>query len=139
MWIQRKGPNSVGGKNQNTVAASQRGIHPSFIGKIDLNVAGNSDPGTSGVITPFCETYGLYFSDKPEPESGKFAIDKMVEEYLINEDEMLVETCGYDTVDDYYKSMEKCSEVNKNFRINKVQKDTSKLYVNIELGKDEDE
>lgn len=63
----------------------------------------------------------------------------MVEEYLINEDEMLVETCGYDTVDDYYKSMEKCSEVNKNFRINKVQKDTSKLYVNIELGKDEDE
>ena len=39
-----KGPNSVGGKNQNTIAASQRGIDPSFIGRIDLNVAGNSDP-----------------------------------------------------------------------------------------------
>lgn len=133
-----KGPNSVGGKNQNTVSASQRGIHPSFIGKIDLNVAGNSDPGTSGVITPFCKTYGLYFSDKAEPESGKFKIDKIVEQYLIEQGEMLVETCGFETVEDYYQSMGKCNEVTSGFKIVKRQKDTNKLYINIDLGKDED-
>lgn len=95
--------------------------------------------GTSGVITPFCETYGLYFSDKPEPESGKFIIDKMVEEHLIKEGSMLVETCGFNTVEDYYKSMEKCNTVNQGIKIKKIQKETNKLYVNIDLGRDEDE
>ena len=53
-----KGPNSVGGKNQNTVAASQRGIDPSFIGRIDLNVAGNSDP------KPYLGLYMVTYTEK---------------------------------------------------------------------------
>ena len=39
-----KGPNSQGGSSGKTIATCQRGIDPSFIGRIDLNVVGNSDP-----------------------------------------------------------------------------------------------
>jgi hypothetical protein len=45
-----------------------RGVHPSYLGNIDISVIGNSDPGVSGLITPFCETNGLFFNDKNEPE-----------------------------------------------------------------------
>ena len=39
-----KGPNSLGGKNTNSLSASVRGLHPSMLGRIDLNVVGTSDP-----------------------------------------------------------------------------------------------
>ena len=48
-----KGPNSQGGKSGKTLSTLQRGIDPSFIGRIDLNVTGNSDPGGTGILTPF--------------------------------------------------------------------------------------
>ena len=38
-----KGPNSLGGKNSNNISIRYRGIHPSFLGNIDLLVCGNSD------------------------------------------------------------------------------------------------
>jgi hypothetical protein len=41
---QGKGPNSQGGSSGKTIATCQRGIDPSFVGRIDLNVVGNSDP-----------------------------------------------------------------------------------------------
>lgn len=43
-----KGPNSLGGKSDNTISTAYRGIHPSFIGRIDINVCGNSDPKPLG-------------------------------------------------------------------------------------------
>lgn len=132
-----KGPNSVGGKNQNTVAASQRGIDPSFIGRIDLNVAGNSDPGTSGVITPFCKTYGMYFSDKPEPQSGKFELDKLIEDFDMKIGKH-VETLNINSIDEYYDVMDRCKTVNRTASIKKVQKETEKLYININLEEDDE-
>ena len=39
-----KGPNSQGGSSGKTIATCQRGIDPSFVGRIDLNLVGNSDP-----------------------------------------------------------------------------------------------
>jgi len=37
-----KGPNSLGGKNDNRISKKYRDIHPSYIGKLDINVCGNS-------------------------------------------------------------------------------------------------
>ena len=39
-----KGPNSLGGKNTQSIVPAARGLDPSYIGRIDLNVVGNSDP-----------------------------------------------------------------------------------------------
>lgn len=94
--------------------------------------------GTSGVITPFCKTYGMYFSDKPEPQSGKFELDKLIEDFDMKAGKH-VETLNINSIDDYYEIMDRCKEVNKQMSIKKVQKETEKLYININLNDEEDE
>ena len=38
-----KGPNSLGGTNDNNISAKYRSIDPSYIGRIDLNVCGKQN------------------------------------------------------------------------------------------------
>ena len=101
-----KGPNSQGGSSGKTIATCQRGIDPSFVGRIDLNVVGNSDPGSTGVLTPFIKTFGLNISDKKEPETKQFELLKIIEEAVQNEYEY-IEKFGIETFDDYYELMNK--------------------------------
>ena len=68
-----KGPHSVGGKNSNNIAISQRAIYPSFLGYIDIIVSGNSDPGMSGIISPFTKLDSMYFNDEKEPNGFRYA------------------------------------------------------------------
>lgn len=76
-----KGPNSMGGNNARKVSNKYRDIHPSYIGRIDINVCGTSDPGLSGVMTPWVETDGLYFDTSGEPEDGVFEFEESVRRY----------------------------------------------------------
>ena len=79
----------------------------------------------------------MYFSDKPEPQTGKFEIDKLIEEFDIAEGKH-VETLNINTIDEYYSLMDKCKEVNSTASINKVHKETEKLYINISLEEDDE-
>ena len=102
-----KGPNSQGNASSGkTIATCQRGIDPSFIGRIDLNVVGNSDPGATGVLTPFIKTDGLNISDKNEPESGQFKLLQIIEEAVQNEN-YYVETFGIETEEQYANLIDK--------------------------------
>ena len=104
-----KGPNSQGNSSGKTIATCQRGIDPSFVGRIDLNVVGNSSPGETGVLTPFIKTYGLNISDKKEPEDGQYKLFKIIEEAVKNEYEY-IEHFGIENYDDYYKMVNKLYE-----------------------------
>lgn len=131
-----KGPNSLGGKNNNSMSASVRGLHPSMIGRIDLNVVGTSDPGTGGVLTPFCETHGLYFSDKVEPESGKFDLEKENAKFDEENGAMLIDC--FNTFEEY-KSFESQIESFAHANLSSTPKeDTDKLYINIKLEKEDE-
>lgn len=101
-----KGPNSQGGSSGKTIATCQRGIDPSFVGRIDLNVVGNSDPGATGILTPFIETYGLNISDKKEPETKQFELLQIIEEAVQNENDYL-ENFGIETYEDYSNLIDK--------------------------------
>ena len=101
-----KGPNSQGGSSGKTIATCQRGIDPSFVGRIDLNVVGNSDPGATGILTPFIDTYGLNISDKKEPETKQFELLQIIEEAVRNENEYL-ENFGIETYEDYSNMIDK--------------------------------
>ena len=101
-----KGPNSQGGSSGKTIATCQRGIDPSFVGRIDLNVVGNSDPGATGILTPFIQTDGLNISDKKEPESRQFELLRIIEEAVKNEHEY-IENFGIETFEDYYTMINK--------------------------------
>lgn len=101
-----KGPNSQGGSSGKTIATCQRGIDPSFVGRIDLNVVGNSDPGATGILVPFIKTYGLNISDKKEPETKQFELLQIIEEAARNEHEY-IENFGIETYDDYSEMIDK--------------------------------
>lgn len=98
-----KGPNSLGNKNANNIGVRYRGLHHSFIGHIDLTVCGNSDPGTSGLLTPCGKMDGLYFDDKMEPDDFLFDFKKSIEE-IVEQKGVDYITIDFETKEDFYKA-----------------------------------
>lgn len=76
--VTQKGPNAAGNKNDSkTISSERRSLHPSQLGKLDINVCGASDPGLSNIITPTCKTNGMYFEGAAaEPESFAYNFKK---------------------------------------------------------------
>jgi hypothetical protein len=134
-----KGPNSLGNKNDNNISIKYRGIHPSYIGRVDINVCGNSDPGTSGVITPFCKTYGLYFNDSPEPEDFKYNFEKDILDYRKSKSDKYFIDIGYENITDYFNTRQKFAETNTKMQVKKIEKEDSKKYYIVINMKDDDE
>lgn len=102
--VTAKGPNAMGVKNSNTIKSERRGIDPSMIGVFDINVCGTSDPGTTMLLTPAAKTYGLYFTDKTEPESFRYEFEKSISSEFDKDDarvdiENMTETEFYDCMD----------------------------------------
>lgn len=79
-----KGPNAIGGSSPNSVNDRYRGIHPSYIGVLDINTSGNSDPGLTTMLTPFAKLHGKNFSDEQEPQGWDDRFAKLYEEYFNN-------------------------------------------------------
>ena len=109
-----KGPHSLGGKNSNNINMKQRGIHPSYLGYIDILVCSNSDPGLSGLISPFNDMKGQYFDDSNEPDNFAYLLSKDLEEICQKEGVMYIKI---DTDDEhkYYdilQTMDKYSSDN---------------------------
>lgn len=57
-----RGPQSIASSAKTTVAMHFRGLHPSYVGRLELSSSSSSDPGLTGTITPFIKTDGLNFS-----------------------------------------------------------------------------
>ena len=100
-----KGPHSLGNKNSNSISARYRGLHHSYLGHIDLTVCGNSDPGTSGVLSPYSEMDGLYFDGSPEPDDFMWVFHKAVNEVAKNRGIQMI-TIDFDTKEDYYNALD---------------------------------
>lgn len=90
--ITQKGPNASGSKSDaKTISSERRSLHPSHIGRQDINVCSASDPGLTNYITPLCKTDGLYFKDAPpEPESFYVNFKKSLGDWDENGDEILI-------------------------------------------------
>ena len=118
--ITQKGPNSLGNKNSRSMSAKHRGIHPSHLGRLDINVCGTSDPGSSGVLTFFVETDGLYFDKNYETEDSTLQMEKNIEEYQkLNEDMEYVITLldGVETIEERAMYEERIRNVNRSFKV----------------------
>lgn len=107
-----KGPHSLGGKNSNNISIRYRGIHPSFLGNIDLLVCGNSDPGTSGVLTPFGKIDGLYFNNSREPDNFAYDFKNDVVDIMKKDGVEYIEIKA-ENKDDYYKILSELAKFNK--------------------------
>lgn len=129
-----KGPNSQGGQNSQSISSYSRGLHPSMLGRIDLNVVGTSDPGTGGVLTPFCETDGLYFSSKSEPQDGKFNIEKQNAKFDEEDGTLVIDS--FSNYDEYKEFEKKIDHLTCDLS-STPKENTNKLYINLNIDNDD--
>ena len=127
-----KGPNSLGsGKSERNIGVRYRGVNPSYIGSIDINVYSSSSPGLNGSLTPFAHTTGLYFNDDPEPQNKEFEIYQD----LRKESEAEGNVCASIGIENdplsYYKTrMDITENAYNNFRV-EVQRDPEMVYIKV--------
>lgn len=113
-----KGPNSIGNKNGNNIGIKYRDLHPSMLSEIDILVCGNSDPGTSGSLSPFAKIDGLYFDPSPEPNDFYFNLIKDIEKKYKKEGKIFIR-CEFDDPNEYYNAL---------YSMNKFSEDNIKIY-----------
>ena len=66
-----RGPNSGNQTSNSSVPIIYRSVHPSHLGKLDLDSSTTSDPGLSGIICPMAKIYTDSFTDYQEPNEWK--------------------------------------------------------------------
>lgn len=69
------------GERSNSISHAYRNIHPSHLGRVDVDSSSNSDPGISGTICPLSQLYDGHFDDYEEPSTWKNDMAKMMDMY----------------------------------------------------------
>ena len=106
LYYSCKGPNSLGENSSKMISQKYRNIHPSFMGRIDINVSSNSDVGMSGAFTPFVKLYDkFYFTPQREPDHEMFHLRQEQKEHYseIGYDKMITpeEDINFDIYEEY--------------------------------------
>lgn len=79
-----KGVSGIGEDANNTgssVPPAFRRVHPSHLGRVDLDTSSATDPGLSGMFCPLADIYDNSFSDYQEPNSWREKSDELLKEY----------------------------------------------------------
>ena len=77
-----------------------------------------SDPGTSGVVTPYCkDIYGLQFSNEYEPEDFRYELESDIDDYFARKNPEAYVKTVYEDVDDYYNKVSNFKDIAKQFKI----------------------
>ena len=133
--VTSKGPNAIGATNDNNISTKYRGIYPSFLGRIDINVCGTSDPGSTRTLTPFCNTTGLYYSGENEPEDFKYKFDKDIDSYFRDENKIIVSP-SFKSKEAYYDYEESSKDLLNEIRTFRKPKNVNKLFIEINISDD---
>lgn len=79
-----KGVSGIGEDNNNkgsSVPPAFRRVHPSHLGRVDLDTSSATDPGLSGMLCPLADIYDNSFSDYKEPNSWREKSDELLKGY----------------------------------------------------------
>ena len=91
-----------------------REVHKRTVWVNDLyEYSGNSDPGTSGTLSPYTDMKGFYFDDSDEPDDYKFDFIARAKE-LLKEDNVDHILINFETKEDYYKVLKDLREFTEN-------------------------
>lgn len=91
-----KGVSGIGEKS-NAISSAYRSVHPSHLGRVDIDSSSNSDPGISGTICPLVTLHDGHFDAYKEPSTWEAELAKVIRAY--NNIESRVEMCRI--VDDH--------------------------------------
>jgi hypothetical protein len=75
-----KGISGIGEKS-NAISSAYRSIHPSHLGRVDIDSSSNSDPGISGTICPLVTLHDGHFDEYEEPSTWEAEITKAFDAY----------------------------------------------------------
>ena len=75
-----KGVSGIGEKSS-AISSAYRAIHPSHLGRVDIDSSSNSDPGVSGTLCPISSFHDSHFIDFMEPSTWNSDINKMIDQY----------------------------------------------------------
>ena len=86
-----KGVSGIGEK-ANAISNAYRSIHPSHLGRVDIDSSSNSDPGISGTLCPLTTLYDKHFIEYEEPSTWESDLAKVVDIYnkMIAKKEMCI-------------------------------------------------
>lgn len=79
-----KGVSGIGEDANNkgsSVPPAFRRVHPSHLGRVDLDTSSATDPGLSGMLCPLADTYDGSFSDYEEPNTWREKSDELLRNY----------------------------------------------------------
>lgn len=75
-----KGLSGIGEKS-NSISQAYRNIHPSHLGRVDIDSSSNSDPGVSGTICPLAQLHDGHFDKYEEPSTWRNDLSKVIDKY----------------------------------------------------------
>lgn len=77
-----KGVSGLGEGSNKSIPEIYRSIHPSHIGKVDLDASSDGNPGITGTLCPYANIYdGGFFEDYQEPNVWQEEFIKLVDDY----------------------------------------------------------
>ena len=76
-----KGISGLGDSKDSAIPSGYKQVHPTHLGRIDIDSSSPNDPGMSGMLCPMAKTYDNYFSDFSEPNNWRNDVRDMLNEY----------------------------------------------------------
>lgn len=76
-----KGISGLGDSKDSAIPSGYKQVHPSQLGRIDIDSSSPNDPGMAGMLTPMAPIYDNYFSDFTEPNTWRDEVRSMLAEY----------------------------------------------------------
>ena len=76
-----KGLSGLGDSKDSAIPSGYKQVHPSHLGRIDMDSSSANDPGMSGMLCPMAPVFDNYFSDFDEPNTWRDEVRKMFIEY----------------------------------------------------------
>lgn len=76
-----KGVSGLGENSNQSIPHIYRSIHPSHIGRVDLDASSDGNPGITGTICPFAPIYDGFFEDYQEPNSWEQEFMETMNDY----------------------------------------------------------
>ena len=76
-----KGVSGLGENSNQAIPNIYRSIHPSHIGRVDLDSSSDGNPGITGTICPFAPIYNGFFDNYEEPNSWEQEFMATMDDY----------------------------------------------------------
>ena len=76
-----KGIAGLGEGSEKSIPITTRYIHPSHLGRLDLDASSDGNPGITGTISPFTTMYNKYFSAYQEPNTWEERYQEVYNNY----------------------------------------------------------